>query len=279
MGNPYNGYSWKEREAILHAAKRLEKQGDLEPLSYIQSERPCDICADPNRKGKEWHSEDYSEPFQFKPPATFVTCRVCHQRLHKRFHAPLEWQVFLAHLRCGGYGREYRSLHSKEQRDAWVAEVKNGNAPTLPIVRARTIIGSEWWLHLTLDGESLDAAWARPRPFKPRPTTEEYQAAIAQLALTVKETAMLVAHANSPKRAMTMSQLSTQVFSSSSASVANAQYGALAHRLCEQLSWDPDKRPDGTPIWMTTIAEGWQPRARDYEWVMVPALAALYKQA
>lgn len=276
MGNPYNGYSWKEREAILHEHKRLVKAGNLEPLNYYRSARPCDICADPNRNG--WHSEDYSLPFLFKPPATFAVCTGCHLRLHKRFQAPHEWRLFLAHLRSGGYAREFTALHPKKQRDVWVSEIQTGKEPILPIVRARAITESEWWLHLTLDRESLHAAWARPRPLRPRPSTKAYQTAIAQLALTSKESAMLVAHANSPKRATAMRNLSEQLFGSSSPSVANAQYGALAHRLSEQLGWLPDKRPDGSPIWMTAIAEGWQPETREFEWVMVPTLAALYKQ-
>lgn len=277
MGNFYNGYSWKEREAILREHKRLEKQGDVEALSYYQSEPPCNICADPIRY--DWHSEDYSLPFLFKPPATFAVCRACHLRLHKRFQSPHEWQVFLAHLRSGGYAREFTSLYSKKQRDEWVSDVQSGKEPALPTVRDISLTGSEWWLHLTLDRESLKAPWARPRPLRARPTTEAYQTAAAALALTPKETAMLSTHANSPKRTVTMRYLSEQVFSSSSPSVANAQYGALAHKLCEQLAWEPDKRSDGSPIWMTAVAEGWQPEGREFEWVMVPTLAALYKNA
>lgn len=276
MGNFYNGYSWKEREAILHEQKRLEKKGDIEPLSYLKKHPPCDVCTDPNANG--WHSEDYSEPFLFKPPATFAVCTACHLRLHKRFQASHEWQVFLAHLSSGGYAREFTALYSKKQRDTWAAEIQAGKAPALPIIRTRALTGTEWWLRLTLDRESLQAAWARPRPLRPRPTSEAYQAAITQLALTPKETAMLVTHANIPKRATTMRYLSERVFASSSPSVANAQYGALAHRLCEQLAWLPDTRPDGSPIWMSAVAEGWQPESREFEWVMVPTLAVLYKQ-
>ena len=276
MGNFYNGYSWKEREAILHEQKRLEKQGNIEPLSYLKKNPPCDVCADPKANG--WHSEDYSLPFLFKPPASFAVCTACHLRLHKRFQAPHEWQVFLAHLSSGGYACEFTALYSKKQRDTWAAEVQVGKVPTLPKIRTRALSGTEWWLRITLDRESLQAAWARPRPLRPRPTSEAYQAAIAQLALTPKETAMLVTHANSPKRAVTMRHLSERVFASSSPSVANAQYGALAHRLCEQLAWLPDKRADGSAIWMSAVAEGWQPEGREFEWVMVPTLAVLYKQ-
>jgi hypothetical protein len=277
VGNSYNGYSWKEREAILHEHKRLVKQGNLEPLSYLQSGPACAVCADPTSTG--WHSEDYSLPFIFKPPATFAVCAACHLRIHKRFQAAHEWQVFLVHLRCGGYAREFTSMHSKKQRDKWVTDVQGGKDPTLSTIRARALTGSEWWQHLTLDRESLQAAWARPRPFRARPAPEAYQAAIAQLTLTSKETAMLVAHANSPKRAATMRYLSEQAYSSSSPSVANAQYGSLAHRLCELLAWAPDKRQDGSSIWMTSVAEGWQPKGKEFEWVMVPTLAALYKHA
>lgn len=30
MGNYYNGYAWKQREAILHERRRLEKMGALD---------------------------------------------------------------------------------------------------------------------------------------------------------------------------------------------------------------------------------------------------------
>jgi hypothetical protein len=277
VGNHYNGYSWSERDAILKEVRRLEKAGDLAPLSYLRSDLPCDICADPNRK--DWHSEDYSLPFLLKPPATFAVCAICHQRLHKRFQAPDDWCLFLAHLRSGGYGREFTGLYSKVQRDAWAEQMRRGQAPDLPKLRARPLSGSEWWLHLTVDRASLTAAWARPRPLRPRPTTEEYRAAIAHPALEAKETALLAAHAKSPKRTATMRSLSQQVFGSNSPSVANAHYGALAHRLSERLGWSPDKRADGSSIWMTALAEGWQPEGREFEWVMVPALAVLYEPA
>lgn len=60
-------------------------------------------------------------------------------------------------------------------------------------------------------------------------------------------------------------------------------YGKLAHRLAEALAeivkWEPEHRGDGSPIWMTSIAEGWQPIAREFEWVMVPTITRLFLDA
>ena len=51
---------------------------------------------------------------------------------------------------------------------------------------------------------------------------------------------------------------------------ANLLYGRLAGRLTSLLQWEPDLRDDGSPIWMSLLAEGWYPPGREYEWTMVP---------
>lgn len=276
MDNFYNGYSWQQREAIHHEQKRLEGLAELAPLGYLKEKHPCAICADPQRNA--WHFEDYSRPFLFKPSACHAVCTVCHQRLHKRFTAPQEWKVFLVHVRSGGYGREFTALYSQEQRRDWAQQYQAGQSPVLPALRARALQGTEWWQHLTLDPDSLMAAWARPRPLRPRPHAAAYRAAIEQLKLTVREVELLAFHANSPRRTTTMLQLSTEVFASTNPAIAGMHYGALAHRLCEQLQWAPDCRDDGSPVWMSVLAEGWQPEGcREFAWTMIPALAGIYR--
>ncbi|MBS0512919.1 MAG: hypothetical protein JSR42_17265 [Proteobacteria bacterium] len=282
MGNFYNGYSWQQREGILREEKRLRKTGDLEPLSYLVDKKSCEVCDDPGRAGQafQWHSEDYSPPYSFRPPETFIICAVCHSRLHKRFPdasgKPSDWPLFVAHLKSGGYGREFTELYSLEERKAWLAQIKAGRTVSLPSLRERPLTGKEWWQTLTLDPESLIAPWARPRPWLPRPPPQDYRAELDQLQLTDDEIALLRCHAGLEHRCATMRQLAECVLSSKSPSHANLIYGKLAHRLAAALGWEPERRADGSPIWRTVIAEGWQPVGREFEWVMVPSLAAIY---
>lgn len=281
MGNSYNGYSWKQREEILRAHKRLAPNDPQ--LAYIRSKGPCEICGDPGDPGHppQWHSEDYSRPYLFSPPATFILCNVCHARIHKRFPdesgKPSDWKVFLVHLRSGGYGREFVG-HPRRERLEWQAQIDAGETITPPSRRQRELTGQEWWQTLSLDPESLEAPWARPRPWIARPSTNEYKAALDLVQPTSAEIAILKAHANFPRRCATMRQLADSALSSMSPSQANLMYGKLAHRFAEALAmkWVPEKREDGSPMWMTTVAEGWQPMGREFEWVMVSNLATIF---
>ena len=130
----YNGYTWKQREAIFGELKRLRKKGDLELLAYFDSKGPCEVCGDPvpgdppkPRPRPQWHSEDYSSPYRLSPPATFIICATCHSRLHKRFPdssgKPSDWKLFLAHLRSGGYGWEFTKLYPLKRRRAWQIQI------------------------------------------------------------------------------------------------------------------------------------------------------------
>jgi hypothetical protein len=284
MGDTYNGYTWKQREAILHEEKRLKRIGDLKPLAYLRSKGPCEVCGDPGhlQPHTQWHSEDYSPPFCFRPPATFIVCATCHLRLHKRFPDPYgkssDWLLYLAHLRSGGFGREFTSSYPLKRRKAWQIQIEAGASVALTNPRQRQLTGEEWWQTLTLDPESLIAAWARPRPLYPRPPTHAYQAALDQIQPTQDELRLLKIHARFPRRCATMRQLADCALSSKSPSQANLMYGKLAHRLAEamKLFWEPEHRVDGSPIWMTSIAEGWHPVDREFEWVMVPTLAPLF---
>lgn len=271
MGNYYNGYSWTQRAEILKAERRLRKSGDLEALAYYAGPHPCDICGDPDRR--QWHSEDYSKPFIFRPPATFAICGCCHLRLHGRFAAPAMWVTFLAHVRSGGYGREFTSLYGKRQRDDWARRCGEGAAPVLPSIRPRPLAGDEWWQRLTLNPEALKAAWARPRPLRPRPDAASYRAAVKAIS-TPAAVALLTFHAMQPNRATTMRRLAAEVLGTDVPSSAERQYVTLANKLCHGLPWEPDRAVDGSLAWMSVIAEGWMPEGREVEWVMVPALVA-----
>ncbi|MBI3374983.1 MAG: hypothetical protein HY017_24945 [Betaproteobacteria bacterium] len=275
MSAPYNGYPWKIRQAIIAPFNRARLEGGIQ-----FSPRPCDMCGDPECPPDSWHSEDYSQPYLFDPPANYMICRVCHSRIHKRFHEPPEnWLLYLAHLRGGGYGREFTKLYSLSERRTWAHELSAGRSVPLPMIRKRSPTGSGWWEHLTLDAESLIAAWARPRPLRPRPENEAYEVALLKIRPTDEELALLRFHARSPKRSVTMRRLAKEVLSSESPSRANLVYGAIAHRLCEVLSpWEPDRREDRSPIWMSVVAEGWQPvgKEREFEWVLIPTLTTMF---
>lgn len=283
MGNSYNGYTWKQREEILRAHRTLTPHDPK--LAYLKSKGPCEVCGDPgdpDHPFTQWHSEDYSRPFLFSPPATFILCNACHSRIHKRFPneiggKPSDWKVFLAHLRSGGYGREF-TTYSLKQRRAWQAQIEAGETVMLQSEHPRDLTGKEWWQTLSLDPESLHAPWARPRPWIERPSTAEYEAALNEVQPNSTELALLNAHANLPRRCATMRQLATSALSSNSPSEANLKYGKLAHRLADALglAWLPEKRNDGSPIWMSSVAEGWQPLQGEFEWIMVPNLANIF---
>jgi hypothetical protein len=273
-GTPYNGYSWKQREAILKAYKR----GDAGP-GFSFAGKPCGLCGDPDRPAGEWHSEDYSPPFSFNPPATWPICKACHGRLHKRFNKPAaEWALFRRHVEAGGYGREFAACYPPRHRAALCEAIARGEVVAAPALRPRAD-GSDWWQGLTLDPESLEAPWARPRPWRPRPDPEGYRRAIAAASPTDKERAILRFHAAAARRTVTMRSVAKDVLGSDRAAAANLAYGRLAHRIGEQIDWAPDRRADGSPFWMSVIAEGWQPpstraKPREYELVMVPSLAS-----
>lgn len=274
-GAPYNGYDWRQRARIIPAHVRATGRRD----PFVGA--PCSMCCDPNRAAAEWHSEDYSEPYSFEPPASYPVCKPCHGRLHKRFNAPAgEWQLFCRHLDAGGYGREFVQLHSVADRRALCARLVEGEAVALAFIRARRS-GDDWWSDLTLDPEALEAPWARPRPLRPRPDAAAFAAAMAMLTLTDLEWAMLRFHAAAPRRTATMRDIAAHVLGKGDASLANLHYGRVARKLCETLGWKPDRRPDGSAIWMSLLAEGWHPPGREYEWTMVrsAADAAMIKAA
>ena len=262
----YNGYSWKQRDAITPALKRAQKEG------VLPRRGPCDFCGNPDCP-TELHSEDYSEPFTLWPPQTYLLCKVCHLRLHKRFNRPREdWLLFLAHVTAGGYGAEFTKLYSVGQRRPWLAALAAGETITLSCIRQREV-SDPWWERLTLDPESLRAAWARPRPLRERPSVAAYQNALAQVAPTEKELALLRCHAASPHWSASMRYLAKEALQSDHPSTANLIYGSFAQRLAKALpDWTPDTRKDGSAMWMTTVAEGWEPEGRDFEWVLIPQL-------
>jgi hypothetical protein len=266
--NPYNGYPERQRNRIMGPLKRMLAEDPMRGAGH-----PCAICGDPERPGGSWHSEDYSEPFILGPPATYPICNPCHGRLHKRFNQAHEWHLFLLHVRRGGYGREFAKSYSLAQRKAWLATLKRGEIVDLPRIRPRALTGGEWWQQLTLDPESLVAPWARPRPLRPRPTIDSFRRALVEIRLGERQMAILRFHAARPRRSVTMRAIAQSILRSERPTDANREYGKVARQLCERTGFAPDLRKSGSEIWMSAIAEGWQPDEREFEWVMVPTLA------
>jgi hypothetical protein len=231
------------------------------------------MCGDPERASGEWHSEDYSEPFSFQPPQSYPLCKPCHARLHKRFNAlPGEWELFCLHLEAGGYGSEFVALRSLSERRALSHRVASGQTVEFPTIRARPS-GPFWWRSLTLDPESLVAPWARPRPLRQRPEAAAYLKAFEALSVAEQELSLLRTHAAAPRRTATMRMLAKAALGADSPKTTNLLYGNLARQLTSLLEWEPDRRKDGSSVWMSLMAEGWYPPGREYEWTMVPSAA------
>ena len=72
-----------------------------------------------------------------------------------------------------------------------------------------------------------------------------------------------------------MRTLSREALGKEDPKAANLFYGTLARRLTSLLSWEPDRRDDGSSVWMSLLAEGWWPPGREYEWTMVPSAVAV----
>lgn len=271
-GASYNGYSWEQR------AKKLRHRGSLSDRDQEWHNLPCALCGDPDRDPKERHSEDYSEPFLFSPPHTYPLCKSCHLRLHKRFKRPAEeWELFCLHVEAGGYGREFVSTYPAANRKVLCNRIRQGELirpePVRPI-KGR----SPWWRQLTLDPESLDAPWARPRPLRERPPMKAYSEALQAIRPTEREWDILRFHARAHRRTTTMRSIAEEVFGSHRHTAANSAYGRFAKRLCEELGWEPDTRNDGSKRWLGIVAEGWTPRPngaerREFELVMIRNLA------
>jgi hypothetical protein len=269
MSNPYNGYSWQQRSRIApHYRKATGK------ASPFGNGEPCAMCGDPDRPPHEWHSEDYSEPFSYQPPASYPLCKPCHSRLHKRFNADMgEWELFCLHLEAGGYGSEFSKMRTVEERRDLARQITSGAPINLPRIRDKEA-GPWWWRALTLDPESLRAPWARPRPLRPRPDTAAFLRAFEQVDMSDREILLLQTHANAPRRTATMRTLARQALGSDNYQSANSAYGKLTQRLTSLLAWEPELRSNGTPFWVSLIAEGWNPPGREFELTMVPTAAA-----
>jgi hypothetical protein len=143
----YNGFSGNQRAANGAALRKALLAGTvLAPVG------PCSICRDPDAK-LEYHSEDYSKPYSWAPPAAYPVCVPCHRnKLHKRFANPEMWEGFKAHVRRGGYARDLKTPEIASELAQYVSAIRTGDAPVLNSLRPYPqVVGTEWWANLSTE--------------------------------------------------------------------------------------------------------------------------------
>lgn len=145
----YNGFSPEQRRLKARAMNLALATGEL-----ARPAGPCELCGDPDVP-VEFHDEDYSEPFQWEPPAAYRICRGCHRRVHLRFGNPLAWQAFLAHVRRGGYARDLLNPVICAELVKYQTRQAHGRPMQLAALRDYTkVAGAEWFAHLRSDRDS-----------------------------------------------------------------------------------------------------------------------------
>ncbi len=125
---------------------------------------PRAICGD-REVPVEPHSEDYSRPYRWEPPAVYALCRDCHRnKLHKRFSRLAYWEAFKAHVRRGGYARDLWNPEVSKEFESFRWTAGRGERAHLRQLRPREVTGTEWWERLSVDPGTMTSRAARPRP-------------------------------------------------------------------------------------------------------------------
>ena len=93
--------------------------------------------------------------------------------------------------------------------------------------------------------------------------------------------AMLRVQCRSPNATITATKLASAA-KYQNYNAANLQYGTLAFNIASHLSFSPDKRPDGTPRWWTTLSysvEGaGEPETGQFQFIMRPELVTALRE-
>ena len=150
MGNAYNGLTWPERMAKFKEMNRRLATGELAPPLG-----PCRLCNDPGGSGTdvtfEFHDESYSQDYSWAEPDAYAVCRDCHvYRIHQRGAHPESWQVFLAHVRRGGYAREMREAEVRSELSRCRKAILSGEIGGLTALRPYAPTpGQEWFSRLS----------------------------------------------------------------------------------------------------------------------------------
>lgn len=155
----YNGYSPKERDDKYKELMSLISKREL-----LAAHGPCDLCNDPD-VDCEYHDEDYGKPYLWTKPALLCLCRHCHRyKLHKRFNNKINWAVYIAHIRRGGYAKDLKEKEIQKELKSYSKAISNNEKFELKILRPyKHQIGKEWFANLRMDIESLSDPKARLR--------------------------------------------------------------------------------------------------------------------
>lgn len=115
-------------------------------------------------------------------------------------------------------------------------------------------------------------------PSTPIATAEQFKRALLAVRdknLPDTHLAMLRAQCRSPNSTITATQLA-QAAEYQNYNAANLQYGTLAFNLAGHLNFDPEKRPDGTQRWWTTLSYSVDgaadPETGQFQFIMRPEL-------
>lgn len=153
----YNGFSDKERRASGHWVSAGIRKGE------IPRKGRCALCGE-HSDALDYHAEDYSEPYCWKPPAMYPLCVHCHRhKLHRRFDRPDLWLAYKAHVRRGGYASEWTPSYLKE---CLKGAGGHGISPSvsLPFIREyEGRFGTDWWERLSCDPAVIEPGVPRPR--------------------------------------------------------------------------------------------------------------------
>ena len=149
MTNPYNSFSWQEREAKFKEMNRLIAKGEL-----AHPHGPCRLCGDHGGEATgvifEYHDENYGHRYTWQEPAAYMVCRDCHiYRIHQRTARPESWKIFLAHVRRGGFAREMRDATIQTELRRNREAILRGVTRDLRTLRPYPcVIGEEWFANL-----------------------------------------------------------------------------------------------------------------------------------
>lgn len=93
------------------------------------------------------------------------------------------------------------------------------------------------------------------------------------MKLSKNQNEMLKVHYAAPDRRITMTQMA-QAVGYKGYSASNLHYGTLAKKLCNAMDTEPDDfYKDGSPFWLSFIAEVWKNNDGEYEFQMWSELA------
>jgi hypothetical protein len=87
-------------------------------------------------------------------------CFPCHTRLHRRFKSPASWLAYKVHVRRGGFGSDLKIPKYSRELTRLARSIEAGHSVSLPVLRRSD---PPWWESLTVNLDSLDGSFARPR--------------------------------------------------------------------------------------------------------------------